>query len=349
MISRRTVFVVGAGASKEVDLPIGSELAAKIAYALRFKVRHGQLDDGDGDLYDAIRSMAGDDVRPFFEAANAISSGIHLTNSIDNFLDIHNDRDAIRHCGKLAIVRTMLAAERSSKMFSGPNPSGLQVNFSGVRDTWFVSLFKIIQDGVRKSNLSDLLANTTFVIFNYDRCVEHFLLYAIRECYRVTDQGAAKALSACTFIHPYGDLGLLPWQPTPTLVPHMVPYGAEAYGADLVKLSDRIRTFTEQVGEESTDLIRQKVSEADHVFFLGFSYGAQNLSLLAAPKTKAKRVYGTGVGLSQSDAGHVENRLRELFPSCAPEEVKIERALSAQAFVGEFGRTIGLPKLGTSQ
>jgi hypothetical protein len=54
-----TVFVVGAGASKEYNFPLGSDLKNQIAEAVRFRFAHGvQLISGSADLLDHSRRDA---------------------------------------------------------------------------------------------------------------------------------------------------------------------------------------------------------------------------------------------------------------------------------------------------
>ena len=55
MLRQKTLFVIGAGASKEVRLPIGSELAEQIAKRLTFKFDFGQLKSGDHVLFNGLR------------------------------------------------------------------------------------------------------------------------------------------------------------------------------------------------------------------------------------------------------------------------------------------------------
>jgi hypothetical protein len=59
MLRHNTVFVVGAGASKEFGLPVGSELAAEISKKLDINFdRFGrEVLSGDGELFEDMRSV----------------------------------------------------------------------------------------------------------------------------------------------------------------------------------------------------------------------------------------------------------------------------------------------------
>ena len=89
MISNNTLLVVGAGASKEAGLPIGSELAEQIARLLTYRFDFGQLQSGDEvflrvlsrDLKDTTATL-----NDYLSVASQISKGVRLVNSIDNYI-----------------------------------------------------------------------------------------------------------------------------------------------------------------------------------------------------------------------------------------------------------------------
>jgi hypothetical protein len=56
MFKRKTLFIVGAGASAEFGLPVGSGLAAKIAHMMdvRFEFGYRPIGEGDMDLYEQL-------------------------------------------------------------------------------------------------------------------------------------------------------------------------------------------------------------------------------------------------------------------------------------------------------
>src|SRR5437899_8342055 len=108
----KTVLIVGAGASQEVGLPIGSELKKLIATALDIRVERGgyQLTSGNHHIYEALRQTAAqnptqrDLLRSLQSACWKIRDAMPQATSIDSFLDVHSDYKHIELCGKLAIV-----------------------------------------------------------------------------------------------------------------------------------------------------------------------------------------------------------------------------------------------------
>src|SRR4051794_20762014 len=115
MFKRRTLFVIGAGASKEVTFPIGPELAAAIADNMR--PARSRMDDasiGDEALIEEYRRRIGHDksYADFIASAKRIHEGIELTSSVDDFLNVHQKNPLLVEVGKAAIIRAIIAAER---------------------------------------------------------------------------------------------------------------------------------------------------------------------------------------------------------------------------------------------
>jgi hypothetical protein len=113
-MTERTVFVIGAGASSEADLPIGNQLKPMIADLLGFKVDHfGHICSGDHLIRETLKyEVKVDDGH--FQAAQKIKAAMILAESIDTFIDHHQANEKIALCGKLAIVRAILKAEEGS-------------------------------------------------------------------------------------------------------------------------------------------------------------------------------------------------------------------------------------------
>src|SRR5262245_50691342 len=114
MFKKKTVFVVGAGASKELGMPLGFELAHEIANLCAYQHNEfGQL-NGDRPFRTSVVKAFGIH-NPEVDAARAlICSGIRLVNSIDNFIDTHQGNKAVESTGKFAIAYSILIDEAKS-------------------------------------------------------------------------------------------------------------------------------------------------------------------------------------------------------------------------------------------
>ena len=203
-----------------------------------------------------IREAEGnEETDEYIEACNQIIRSIPLSESIDHLIHLHKQNEKIAYCAKLAIIRCILAAEEGCKLFTRKND--LQPKFAPkqLADSWQTRLLQLLCRGVQFDGVAKRLQRTTFVIFNYDRCVETYFYEALQiKCGKSAEQVAA-ALNDSTFIHPYGRVGLLPWQTNN----NWVQFGDENIGSRLPELAQNIKTFHEQQLDE-TD--RRRIKEA---------------------------------------------------------------------------------------
>ena len=345
MFRSRTLFIIGAGASSEIGLPIGTELTKIIGPMLDigFKTPFEQS-SGDRDIVGALNAYvgAGRDINPYIQTAREISRGMPLANSIDSYIDVHQHDKRVRLCGKLAIVKSIMQAEWNSKLSSEPERLAEAPTFDRIANTWFVKFFRILHEGTTKSGLDSLFNNVAIINFNYDRCVEQFLFDGIRALYAVDKHTAGLATARLRIHHPYGTIGSLPWQDAS----EPLDYGSSQ--GNLLALSQRIRTYTERVEEgETLAAIRQEVAKAGIIVFLGFGFNKQNLQLITpeGPKDEDRApgpvsVYATGLGMSDSDRIVVANVLHAMLaPAFGPREVFISNVSCTNLF-DEYWRTL---------
>lgn len=319
-------MVVGAGASFELGLPTGEELTKRIADLLDIRMDGQGQRSGSHNISDSFRLIKHRenptiDVRAHIAAARSIAKAMPVARSIDNFLEVHAGTIGVEEAGKLAIVEAILAAERDSVLFAknGNYPDLKRISAQG---SWHSEFVRFLTENVHFEQLDELFANITFVIFNYDRCVETFLFNAIRAYYALDDDKAAHVLSKATFIHPYGTIGRLPWQHSNL---ESVMFGADADCHCLVRAFRGIRTFSEQM-DEGGDVaaIRRSIEMAEQIIFLGFSYLGQNMRLLKAPAVQLRRVYGTVLGFSPSDQAVITSTVNRTFAATRHHETKVE-------------------------
>ncbi len=340
MFRTKTLFVVGAGASAEAGLPVGNQLKPIIAKHIDIRFANGWTQDhGSHRIMDALK-VYGDshgvaDLNPYLGAGWMIRDAMPLAISIDNFMEAHQDDQKIELCGKLAIVKSILEAERKSSLFARfPEKPKLEK----LSETWFLKLFQMISENVPKGSEQDLFRNLSLVIFNYDRCVEHFLVNALSIYYQLSEEQAQQLVLQLPIVHPYGAVGPLNWQNR-----EGVAFGAEVGGAKLLALSSKIRTFTERVQEETTlEAIRQQVMDAETVVFLGFSFQEMNMRLLNSPtQSNVKRVFGTAKGISDSDCVEISLDVGTMINKKAQHaEIKLRNELSCAMLLSEYWRTL---------
>lgn len=345
------VLVVGAGASKEVNLPVGAELRTKIAQALDIRYEDGfRRSSGDGVIDDAYRVLAtaGDsrrgDINPFLHCSWRIRDAMPQAISIDNFIDSHRNDGRIAICGKLAIARCILLAEAQSALFVNQRDSTPRIDFAGVEGTWFNAFFQLLTENCQESEIDQRLGQVAIVSFNYDRCIAHYLHGALQNYYGITPERATQAMSNLQIYHPYGSVGQLPWQ----CQRDGVAYGSNPGGQKLVKIAEGIRTFTEGIDPEHSSIveIRRTLEHSHRIAFLGFAFHRLNLRLLFPGLADGQKIlnrltYATGHGISNADGQEIRNELIALG-AVYKDRFHFRNDLTCATLFREFWRSLSL-------
>ena len=140
-MERKTVFVIGAGASSEVNLPTGPQLKEKIAQLLDIRFDWNKQISGDSAITDALRELTknsnhqNDELNSYLHEAQHIGDALQLALSIDNFIDQHRDNEKIALCGKLAIVKSILEVEWHSLLYFKQDRIDSTINFKRLEKT----------------------------------------------------------------------------------------------------------------------------------------------------------------------------------------------------------------------
>ncbi|MBO9102427.1 MULTISPECIES: hypothetical protein [unclassified Rhizobium] len=311
MFKRKTVLVVGAGASSEMGLPVGDQLKAVLSSKLDLRFENGyDLSRGDRGILGAIRAIVEQrgerDINPLCTAGRVIAAAMPQAISIDNFLHTHSDDPDIVLAGKLGIAASILEAENKSTIQLQERNGGIE--FATYPNIWLNTFCKMICEGLRKTDLETMFENVSIVTFNYDRCIEHYLSHWIANYMQIPLDVAQLLTNKLTVIHPYGQVGKLPWQPGPQ---PSVNYGDLHRSQDLGKYAAQIRTFTERVEDEAMlSRMRGLISEAQRIVYLGFSYGDMNMQLLRLEQEGPfKAAFGTTYNMSASNTEAVIQRI----------------------------------------
>lgn len=312
MIRSKTTFVVGAGASFEVGLPLGIDLTTQIARVLN--QRKNAVHDGAGEwAYGAILTLAHEELRSHDEllakAAN-MSGALTTASSIDVFIDNHSHDPDVGILGKIGIAARLIEAEQGSmlsKMAQG------RLDLIKPRETWLGRLFYILSEGVKATAIEAMFSNISFIVFNYDRCLEFYLQHAIASRFQIELARAKQIVDkSCRIIHPYGTLGPLIG---PEKIDFAQPLRSDTYGAGgvILRMSRNLRTFAEASEQAKADDIKKLVAEADRLVFLGFGFQRQNVDLLVPPSRRAADFRSTVYRMSQSNKREVRARIHKLL------------------------------------
>ncbi|RKS92082.1 hypothetical protein DFR51_1658 [Sphingosinicella microcystinivorans] len=294
-------------------MPIGTTLTGEIAKLLSLDVDFGdRVNKGDHKIFFALKQLVTEHSwgeNSFIQSSRAVAEAMQLALSIDTFLESHFENREFVQLGKLGIARAISLAEAQSKMKPGKE-NNAPFRMTALSDTWYYSLARQLFTGVPAHRPELAFENVTFVVFNYDRCLQIFLMHAAAMYFRITLPQATQLMQNVRFIHPYGTIGSV-FEGSPDYV----PFASDQF--DLNTVASRIRTFS-----ESSDLafdIRREVCRAETIIFLGFGFHGQNMALLDVGKDYGieepppKRVFVTTKGLSTSDEGVVRGQISHVL------------------------------------
>jgi hypothetical protein len=165
---------------------------------------------------------------------------------------------------------------------------------------------------VSASNARQIFYNVAFIVFNYDRCLEHFLISALQLVYGMGQHEAVQTVASCRIIHPYGIIADLPYGGSGLGIPFG---GADNFDYNCVTPSAGVKIFTEQV--VASDLLKgvhQALIDAEQIVFLGFGYIDENMTILRPnEKMNRKNVFGTAYGMSPSSIEEAKQKLSPFF------------------------------------
>jgi len=271
MLLRPTVFVLGAGASKDFNFPIGIELAREIV----------ALEPGNSQRDHLLElGWSQREIDRFREALRYSAD-----TSVDAFLE---KRPEFMDIGKQAMAIKLIAREMLPAIFPTQGPS----------TTWLRYLFGRLQG----SSLQEFGENpVSFFTFNYDRVLEQYLFTALSNSWGRPDEEVTATLNKIPIIHLHGQLGFLPWQSgdgtnrrpfEPTINKQTV--GVAACGIKVVHegVEDRAEQFA---------AAKAAIKKADRTYFLGLGTGNVNLTRIGADDFDGAKAWATESGLTDAE------------------------------------------------
>ena len=324
-----TVYIIGAGASVDWGFPVGDNLKNDIARLLDANF-DGFVDRGLSRRRESLLSRQEFQMADsLLERAGVIKAAMPLAYSIDNFLDAHKVNKELTKLGKLSIVRTILGYEEQSKLYTA---EGRNIADVLMKPSWHRSLFQSLVENCDIEQFKERLTQVTFIIFNYDRVVEQFLLLATQLYYEVSETKAAEVINVLKIIHPYGQCGGLHWQSYSDSSEDVRDFG------DVIALdntshdlfADQISTFTDKDGL-NTDRRRDAhyaILGSNRIISLGFAFHPMNMKWLNSISlyfdlrkthdymndlSSERKVFTSAMGVSQSDLSIIEESCKKAF------------------------------------
>lgn len=343
VISPKTAFIIGAGASADFGLPLGEEFKKSIKSVL-------DTDDVFADPFtrqkhlrhehvlSALVSHSKVDFNSAMLIAREIFGGIDFDGSIDEFLHSKREVPALVDLGRMAIIQAILDCERRSKLFNPTFSRNAWTPHSKAQHSWVKHFFVWLTRGRTLDELPSRFEQTCLIVFNYDRCAETFLNNAIRSKYNVSEEAANEVLKHLTIVHPYGSAGRLPSQshlPSPSMA-----FGEEPDSQELIRILPEIRTFTQGADSDTgvVPLIAELLSSANTIAFIGFGFANQNLKLLTPATKRRTTIIGTAIGLSQINLDSLTQKLEVIFGDRSP--VHLDSSVNSSSLIHHFSQLL---------
>jgi hypothetical protein len=246
----KTIFILGAGASHEFGYPLGSELNGKILQQLGMgtKVRSNfaeRLGHSETTLF----------------AVEEFRRGLHRSeyDTIDQYLGAQHRNLHLRRIGKEAITAMIASLENEGTLFR-------RQSFH-----WYKRFLDFLRDHPTLAHRDHF----TFLTFNYDRSLEHYLYEAVTHGGGDFADSVAKDFFENNFIHIHGHVGFLPWQINDSEQTRLKrQYGSPIQPPQLATIAQNILLPDEDVKLDT--LLRERLLNADRIIIMGFGFHDQN-------------------------------------------------------------------------
>jgi len=296
MITKKTVLVLGAGASIPFGFPSGKKLVALIA----------DMINGDSVTVKLLMNHGYDKEYIWEFRKSLVLSGRF---SVDEFLEYRNEFIDV---GKEAIAAVLLRFEQTMNLFNVREESN-----------WYQYLFGQLNTSFDEFNQNKI----AIITFNYDRSLEHYLFTALKNAYNKNGEECAEKLNKIPVVHVYGKLGKLPWEKSQySLVPFDSVIYPDKMGLYVGRGGENIKIIHENIEKDPEfNQAFELLMDAEYIYFLGFGFNETNLKRLRIeslchPDVPLKVICGTSYGLSQklfkivNGYRKTPNRLIDLYP-----------------------------------
>ena len=285
MIATPTTLVLGAGTSMGYGFPSGEKLKGDICELFGDEANEAnqRLSQGNDHLFHP---------RDFADFANALRQSGLL--SVDAFIE-RNPR--YEGTGAMAIAHCLITYEDHERLFPKRGTDNL-----------YQYIFQCLG-----ADFPTFLDNRlSFITFNYDRSLEHYL-YTALEYSNIGMNGVqlqqtlTRVMSGLKIVHVYGNIAPLPWQPGDPKRRYDTAndYGNTCMAAGYLRVMNSKRK-----GGQEIEVARNFLGDAERVCFLGFGYHKENIDLLGTEGNPwGRELYGTSLGLPVTEVERMESSL----------------------------------------
>lgn len=292
MITKPTLLVLGAGASKPYGFPVARELKSDICDKISeeddmWKDRIEHLSPSYLGKPDAQTDLLS------WKRAEQFANDFRKSHkqSVDDFLE---NRREYRLVGKASIALSLIPNEERENLFDDD-------------DEWYTWLLNRIDEGIDRPEQIPK-NNLRIITFNYDRSFEEFFIGSLMYSYGIGRSNAIELFRETIDVtHAYGKLGSIYGE-------NKRDYNDSVSYKPLTTAIGGIELIYEVKSSQKKNRLVDYIGKSDRIIFMGFGYHEENLEILSLDKIDASRktFHGTGRGLREYHRERV-NRLFDKF------------------------------------
>lgn len=291
MITKNTVFILGAGASADFGFPLGERLREEI---------YSNLLKNAADVTSLAQALVGvwkDEVNDYKRTIAKFAEALrHASDySVDAFLE--NFPNTYLKIGKMTIAQVLVKYENHDRLFEG--------------DNWYRILVNKMKIGCTIDNFHQ--NKVSFVTFNYDRSLEHFLYTVLCSFHeKANESWAANVIKQIPIVHLYGKLDPLPWENSE--LGKGRTYGRQYSHAQFKEYKDGIGIVFESISEgtkSNFDKATALLEVAERIYILGFGFDSENTLRLGLDKliNRKKIMHATSYELNVQKRANLLDKL----------------------------------------
>jgi hypothetical protein len=281
MLSKNTVFILGAGASRPYD----------------FKTGRGQLD--------WARSLGREGIATYIKPCQPMYAPplySRLVDTAEKSIDAMLPANSpLLPAAKALIVNDLLRCERN-----------LVIPPSELDTFWYRTLWENIPRGTLNQFRR---APLTIFTFNYDRSLDYFLWRGLVAAFPdASPVQIAEALDSVGPFHLHGHLGRLYHESNGT--GDVVQFGGDSSEGGVMNANvqvgiDNIKLISETTAnDESFVRAQNAISAAQQLVFLGFGFHNENITKLSLRNclNAQTSIWGSAYGLTEQQTGHLRTK-----------------------------------------
>ncbi len=292
MINRSTTFVLGAGAHAPYGFPLGHRLMSNIVASLE-----GVGQNSWSQQLLCLPQIVSLRLQPntLKEFAGALKMAGQL--SIDAFLEANGHRRGFAEIGKACIAMSLMPLEFRSSLFAPSDPN----------EDWLSYLFAEMVS--QCANLEAFVKNNhvSFVTFNYDRSIEHFLTVRLMASFGWPAEVVSEALKAIPIVHVYGSLGPYNYDQAKPL--DTIPLGQLQTAISSLKLIHEADAETHELNSA-----RSLIQSAEALIILGFGFHPENVKRIGLVESRRPKTGRLNEATRFGVTGAEWERMRRCMP-----------------------------------